>query len=97
MNPGQYLNTGDKVVTLEAIDPHPGGLPDSAATTRAAFRGQTLHVITDAFPGEAFEGKVTAIDPLIDSATRNFQVEAAVNNSSRRLLPGMFPGCRAVG
>ena len=42
------------------------------------------------FREQVFEGKVTAIDPLVDTATRNFQVEAAVDNPSRRLLPGMF-------
>jgi membrane fusion protein, multidrug efflux system len=90
LNPGQYLNPGDKVVTLEAIDPI---LVDFRVPQLQLARisvGQTLHVTTDAFPGETFEGKITAIDPLVDSASRNFQVEASVNNSSRRLLPGMF-------
>jgi membrane fusion protein, multidrug efflux system len=90
LNPGQYLNPGDKVVTLEAIDPI---LVDFRVPQMQLARisvGQTLHVTTDAFPGETFEGKITAIDPLVDSASRNFQVEASVNNSSQRLLPGMF-------
>jgi len=52
--------------------------------------GLILRVSTDAFPDQSFEGKVTAIDPLVDSTSRNFQVEASVNNSSRKLLPGMF-------
>jgi membrane fusion protein, multidrug efflux system len=90
LNPGQYLNPGDKVVTLQAIDPI---LVDFRVPQQQLARvssGQTLHVTTDAFPNEVFEGKVTAIDPLVDTASRNFQVEAAVNNSSRKLLPGMF-------
>jgi membrane fusion protein (multidrug efflux system) len=90
VNPGQYLNPGDKVVTLQAIDPI---LVDFRVPQQQLARvvpGMTLHVTTDAFPNETFEGKVTAIDPRVDTATRNFQVEASVNNSSRRLLPGMF-------
>lgn len=90
LNPGQYLNTGDKVVTLEAIDPILVDFRVPQMQLARVSKGQTLHVTTDAFPGEIFEGKVTAIDPLVDSASRNFQVEAAVNNASRRLLPGMF-------
>jgi membrane fusion protein, multidrug efflux system len=90
LNPGQYLNPGDKVVTLEAIDPILVDFRVPQAQLARISPGQSLHVSTDAFPGETFEGKVTAIDPLVDSATRNFQVEASVNNSSRRLLPGMF-------
>jgi membrane fusion protein (multidrug efflux system) len=90
LNPGQYLNPGDKVVTLEAIDPILVDFRIPQLQLARVSQGQVLHVTTDAFPGEVFEGKVTAIDPLVDSASRNFQVEAAVTNSSRRLLPGMF-------
>jgi membrane fusion protein, multidrug efflux system len=90
LNPGQYLNPGDKVVTLQAIDPI---LVDFRVPQRELSRisiGQTVHVTTDAFPGETFEGKVTAMDPRVDTASRNFQVEASVTNASRRLFPGMF-------
>jgi membrane fusion protein (multidrug efflux system) len=90
LNPGQYLNPGDKVVTLQAIDPI---LVDFRVPQRELARilpGQTVNVATDAFPGEIFAGKVTAIDPRVDAASRNFQVEASVTNTARRLLPGMF-------
>ncbi len=90
LNPGQYLNPGDKVVTLQAIDPI---LVDFRVPQRELGRispGQTVHLTADAFPGQTFEGKVTAIDPRVDTASRNFQVEASVTNSDRRLLPGMF-------
>jgi membrane fusion protein (multidrug efflux system) len=90
LNPGQYLNPGDKVVTLQAIDPI---LVDFRVPQRELARispGQTVHLTADAFAGETFEGKVTAIDPRVDPASRNFQVEASVGNASRRLLPGMF-------
>src|SRR5581483_9135889 len=90
LNPGQYLNPGDKVVTLQAIDPI---LVDFRVPQQQLARiapGQSLHVTTDAFPNESFEGKITAIDPHVDTTSRNFQVEASVNNSSRKLLPGMF-------
>ncbi len=90
LNPGQYLNPGDKVVTLQAIDPI---LVDFRVPQQQLARiaiGQKLHVTTDAFPNQVFDGTITAIDPRVDTSTRNFQVEASVNNSSRKLLPGMF-------
>jgi membrane fusion protein, multidrug efflux system len=90
LNPGQYLNPGDKVVTLQAIDPI---LVDFRVPQQQLARiaiGQTVHITTDAFPNEVFEGKITALDPRIDTSSRNFQVEASVMNSSRKLLPGMF-------
>jgi membrane fusion protein, multidrug efflux system len=90
LNPGQYLNPGDKVVTLQAIDPI---LVDFRVPQEQLARisvGQALHVTTDAFPNQVFDGKVTAIDPRVDTSSRNFQVEASVNNTSLKLLPGMF-------
>lgn len=90
VNPGQYLNPGDGIVTLESVDPIyvDFKLPQNELSRIAV--GQTVHVTTDAFPGGEFSGKITSIDPLVDSSTRNFEVEATVANPKRRLLPGMF-------
>jgi membrane fusion protein (multidrug efflux system) len=90
VNPGQYLNTGDKVVTLQAVDPIyvDFKLPQQQLALIAS--GQSVNLTTDAFPGVKFVGKINAIDPRVDSSTRNFQAEATVPNADRRLLPGMF-------
>jgi len=90
LNPGQYLNPGDKVVTLQAIDPVLVDFRVPQAQLARISVGQIVQLTTDAFPKQTFEGKVTAIDPRVDPATRNFQVEASVTNSDRKLLPGMF-------
>ncbi|MDE2300154.1 MAG: efflux RND transporter periplasmic adaptor subunit, partial [Burkholderiales bacterium] len=52
--------------------------------------GQRVTLSDDAFAGQSFEGKVTAISPKVDPTTRNVQVEATVANPQRQLLPGMF-------
>ena len=90
VNPGQYLNTGDKVVTLQAVDPLfvDFKLPQQQLATIA--NGQVVELTADAFPGVKFTGKISAIDPRVDSSTRNFQAEAVVSNADQRLLPGMF-------
>lgn len=90
VNPGQYLNTGDKVVTLQAVDPIyvDFKLPQQQLASIAS--GQAVKLTTDAFPGVTFTGKITAIDPRVDASTRNFQAEATVANSEQKLLPGMF-------
>jgi membrane fusion protein (multidrug efflux system) len=90
VNPGQYLNPGDKVVTLQSIDPIYVDFRLPQQQLARISVGQTLRVTTDAFPGQNFDGKITSLDPRVDTATRNFQVEALVNNSARHLLPGMF-------
>jgi membrane fusion protein (multidrug efflux system) len=90
VNPGQYLNTGDKVVTLQAMDPIyvDFKLPQQQLATIAI--GQSVNVTTDAYAGVQFVGKINAIDPRVDAGTRNFQAEATVPNPDRKLVPGMF-------
>lgn len=90
VNPGQYLNPGDPIVTLESVDPIyvDFRLPQDDLARIAV--GQTVHVTADAFPGQTFAGKITSIDPLVDSSTRNFQAEAIIRNPGHKLLPGMF-------
>jgi membrane fusion protein (multidrug efflux system) len=90
VNPGQYLNPGDKVVTLQTIDPiyMDFNLPQQQVS--GISLGQSVTVSSDAYRGQAFNGKVTAIDAKVDTTTRNVQVEATIANSKKLLLPGMF-------
>lgn len=90
VNPGQYLNTGDKVVSLQSLDPVyvDFRLPQQQLARMKA--GLPARLLSDAFPKQTFSGKVTAIDPSIDTASRNFQTEATVANPEHLLMPGMF-------
>jgi len=90
VNPGQYLNSGDKVVTLQALDPIyvDFKLPQRQLAQLSA--DQTVTLTTDAFAGVSFVGKINAIDPRVDAGTRNFQAEATLENPDHRLRPGMF-------
>jgi membrane fusion protein (multidrug efflux system) len=90
VNPGQYLNTGDKIVTLQTIDPIyiDFFLPQQQIAKLSV--GLKLTLSNDAYAGQEFIGKITAISPKIDPATRNVQVEATVGNAKRQMLPGMF-------
>jgi membrane fusion protein (multidrug efflux system) len=90
INPGQYLNPGDKVVTLQTIDPIyiDFNVPQQQVSEVAV--GQAMTVASDAYPDQPFSGKVTAIDAKVDTDTRNVQIEATVANPKKQLLPGMF-------
>ncbi len=90
VNPGQYLNTGDKVVTLQELDPVYVDFRLPQEQLAPVHTGLTIRLELDALPGQNFAGKITAIDPLVDSASRNFQAEATVPNPEHRLMPGMF-------
>jgi len=41
-------------------------------------------------PDADFTGEIAAINPLVDTDTRNIQVLATLRNPQKRLLPGMF-------
>ena len=90
VNLGQYLNTGDAVVTLQSFDPIYVNftLPQQDLSKLAC--GQEVNLRLDAYGDRVFTGKITAINSLVDQATRNVQVQATLPNSEQRLRPGMF-------
>ncbi len=94
VNPGQYLDPGARIVTLQALDPVyvDFGLPQRQAAEIAV--GQAISITSDAHPQQPFPGRITAIDPRIDPATRNLMIAASVPNPQRALVPGMFVDVR---
>lgn len=90
VNPGQYLNPGDKIVTLQTLDPIYVDFYLPQQALKQISKGQNVILTSDSFSGQTFTGKISTISPLIDVATRNIQVEAIVNNPKHQLLPGMF-------
>lgn len=90
INRGQYVNPGDKLVTLQTIDPIYVNFNVPQKQISSLKANQNLTISSDAFPGVNFAGKVNAINPLIDSGTRNVLVQAKLANGKMQLLPGMF-------
>ena len=90
MNPGQYLNPGDKLVTLQSIDPVYVDFYVPQQQLPQIALGQKVVLVTDAYKGQDFYGTVNAINPKVDPTTRNVQMEATIPNPKRLLLPGMF-------
>ena len=90
INPGQYVNPGDKLLTLQTLDPIfvDFNLPQNNAEQIQV--GQKVVVTTDAFKDASFTGKITAVSPKVDTNTRNIQVEAQVANPDKKIFPGMF-------
>jgi membrane fusion protein (multidrug efflux system) len=87
---GQFLNPGATIVTLQQLNPIyvDFTLPEQALSSLHV--GQKVALKTDAVDGEAFTGKITALNSKIDDATRNISVRATLKNSEHKLLPGMF-------
>ncbi|HEX5282078.1 MAG TPA: efflux RND transporter periplasmic adaptor subunit [Micropepsaceae bacterium] len=90
INAGQYLAPGTSVVTLQALDPIFFDFFVPQQQLSDVKVGQNIAVSVDAYPGTAFAGKVTIIDPKVDAVTRNVAVRATLPNPQRKLLPGMY-------
>jgi membrane fusion protein (multidrug efflux system) len=91
VNLGQSLKSGDPIVSLQALDPIfvDFQLPQQRLAELA--RNLVVQVTSDALaPNEVVEGRITAINPDVDSATRNVRVQATLANPRERLHPGMF-------
>jgi membrane fusion protein (multidrug efflux system) len=90
INPGQFVNPGDKLLTLQTLDPIfvDFNLPQSNAEQIQV--GQEIVVTTDAFKDVSFTGKISAVSPKVDTNTRNIQIEAKLANPDKKILPGMF-------
>ena len=90
VNLGQYLQSGAQVVPLQSLDPIYVNfwLPQQYLGQISA--GQALHVRADGIPDITFEGKINAVDAIVDEATRNVRVQATLPNPKALLRPGMF-------
>jgi membrane fusion protein, multidrug efflux system len=89
-NLGQYLSAGDPLVSLESLDPIyvDFGVPQQAMTTLR--QGRAVHVTAADLGAADFTGRITAVDSVVDAATRNVQAQATVANPAGKLRPGMF-------
>jgi membrane fusion protein (multidrug efflux system) len=90
VNLGQYLAGGDPVVALQSLDPIyvNFGVPQQAGGRIPV--GRVVRVTADGTAGAEWRGRVTAIDAVVDEATRNIQVQGTLANPGGRLRPGMF-------
>ncbi|MCL5261578.1 MAG: efflux RND transporter periplasmic adaptor subunit [Gammaproteobacteria bacterium] len=87
---GDYVDVGQKIVSLEMIDPIEVefNLPETFLGNLAV--GQSINLNSSSFPNTTFVGKVYAIDSVIDVNTRSVAVRAILANSENKLLPGGF-------
>jgi membrane fusion protein (multidrug efflux system) len=90
VNPGQYINAGTAVATLQQLDPVYVDFTVPQASLNMLKVGGKVEVNVDAFKSKTFTGKINATDPKVDLSTRNVGVEATVPNPDKRLVPGMF-------
>ena len=80
INLGQILREGDPIVTLQSLDPIYVDFTLPQHQLPQVRHGLIVKVTGDALPGMTIEGRITAINPLVDIETRNVKVQATVSN-----------------
>jgi multidrug efflux system membrane fusion protein len=87
---GQFLTAGTQIVSLTDLSELYANFTVTEKDSANLKVGQTVRIAVDAYPGRAFEGKITAIEPQIATDTRNIRVQATIANPDHILKPGMF-------
>ena len=96
VNVGQMINAGQQVVPLTSLDPVFADFALPQQYLGQLTPGLEVHVTTDAIPGRVFNGKLTAINSMVDSSTRNITVQATLDNADHALRPGMFAKAEVI-
>jgi len=90
VNLGQILKEGEPIVSLQALDPIFINFLLPQQDLSRIRPGFPVRITSDALPGQTVVGKITAINPQADNATRNVRVQATAANKEEQLHPGMF-------
>ncbi len=90
VNLGQYLSAGEAIVPLQSLNPIyvNFGVPQQDAADARVSR--IVKVTTNDEAHAEYMGRVTALDSVVNEATRNVQVQATLANPGGKLRPGMF-------
>jgi membrane fusion protein (multidrug efflux system) len=90
VNLGQYLSAGQAIVPLQALNPIYVNFGVPQQVVSQSLVGRPLHVTKEDLPSAAFSGRITAVDSVVNEATRNIQIQATLPNPEGKLRPGMF-------
>ena len=96
INLGQILKEDEPIVSLQSLDPIFVDFLLPQQHLGQIQKGLAVRIKTDALPGQILEGKITTINPEVDSATRNIRIQATVANDQELLRPGLFVNVEVV-
>jgi membrane fusion protein, multidrug efflux system len=90
VNLGQYLEGGAAIVPLQALDPVHVNFAVPQQQVGAMRVGGEVQVTAEGMGDGPMTGRITAVNSVVDEATRNVEVQATFDNPGGRLRPGMF-------
>lgn len=91
---GEYITPSSVVATILLTNPLKLQLQVPELEAPRIQIGMPVSTSVDAYPDRKFAGRVTAVNPAVDPASRSFTVEAAIENTDNTLRSGMFATAR---
>ncbi len=93
---GDYLASGTVIATLQDLSSLYVDFYVAEQAIPQIHLGQALLVTVAAYPGQTFEGVISALNPKVEDSTRNILIRATLANPQGKLLPGMFANLQVV-
>ncbi|MDR2549650.1 MAG: efflux RND transporter periplasmic adaptor subunit [Desulfobulbus sp.] len=94
---GQIIKEGTPIVSLQALDPIFVNFLVPQQQLDQVRPGYPVRIASDGLPaGQVVTGAITAVNPEVDTASRNLRVQATVANQGELLRPGMFVNVAVV-
>lgn len=93
---GEYVGTSATIATILRITPVKLQLQVPQIYAPNVKMGLSVEASVTGFADRMFTGRVTAINPAVDTASRTFIAEASFENKDLALKPGMFATSRIV-
>ena len=90
VNLGQYLAPGAPVVSLQSLRPIYVNFDVPQREVGHLRAGDPVRLTVEGQEDLQATGRITAMDSIVDPATRNVQVQATFANGDGRLHPGMY-------
>lgn len=86
---GAYITPATVMASLQQIDPLKIDFTIPEKYSASVKKGDAIQFEADGY-NQKFTGRVYAIEPKIDEATRTIRLRAQIQNSSAKLTPGTF-------
>ena len=93
---GTFLRSGQPITELADIDEIRVNFSAPERFLSQLKQGAEVTVSTTAFPGYESNGKIIAVEPMVDPETRSARIVARVSNAGRKFRPGMSANISAV-
>jgi membrane fusion protein (multidrug efflux system) len=87
---GNTIDVGDPLFRVTSLDPLVAYLHVPEREYQHIVAGQVVGIEIDALPGDPITALVSRVSPIVDPQTGTFKITVEIEDSERRIKPGMF-------